>query len=111
VNWPNDADGDVFRRLVEHNFDFSVEHVVDYNVDFDPWPPPTEALNVLAAAFGPVSAFPPDNDFGGYVLFQVRGRLTYEKVCDIQKRASNLVREYGGVCESWGVLQEPQIKH
>lgn len=39
-DWPNDADGDVSRRLLHHGFDFSRPHAVDFNVDFDRWLPP-----------------------------------------------------------------------
>ena len=38
MNWPNDADGDVFRRLEEKNFDFDSTVQVDFNIDFDHWP-------------------------------------------------------------------------
>jgi len=38
-DWPDDADGGVFRNLAANAFDFSKQYSVDYNVDFDSWPP------------------------------------------------------------------------
>lgn len=67
MDWPNDADGDVFRRLVENGFDFSEPHTVDYNVDFDVWPPAQTALDTLRSLFGAIEVIDPDDDFGGYV--------------------------------------------
>ncbi len=107
MTWPNDADGDVFRRLAEHQFDFSKPHTVDYNVDFERWPPAPAALNHLDSTFGPIVIFDPDADGPGYVQFQVRGPVTYEAVTRMQRQATVAMAPYGGICDSWGVLQEP----
>lgn len=37
MNWPNDADGGVLRRLQADGFDFSRPCVIDCNVDFEQW--------------------------------------------------------------------------
>ena len=42
--WPETADGDVFRRLEGQGFDFSKYYWIDFNVDFDEWPPAHLAL-------------------------------------------------------------------
>ena len=104
MNWPMDADGDVFRRLEAKGFDFSVPCSVDYNVDFSAWPPAHEALEWLRAQFGHVEVFPPDPDSDGYVLFQIVGPLTYEGVVSTQHRVTAALQVHGGRCESWGVL-------
>ena len=102
--WPADADGDVFRRLEEDGFDFSKPHSIDYNVDFDQWPPPGAALKLLGEHYGPIEVFEPDEDGPGYVLFKVVGLVTYESVTSIQRSVTLAMRPYGGVCESWGVF-------
>ena len=107
LSWPNDADGDVFRRLEAHGFDFGKPHTVDYNVDFDHWPPDSEALEVLRRQYGSVEVYEPDGDYSGYVQFRVCGPVTYESVTDVQRRTTAAMQPHGGVCESWGVLQEP----
>ena len=33
IDWPNDADGDVLRRMKESGFDFSKIHSIDFNID------------------------------------------------------------------------------
>jgi hypothetical protein len=106
MNWPDDADGDVFRRLMDHGFDFSKSHTVDYNVDFDSWPPSQAALATLRSMFGALSVVDPDDDDTGYVQFQIHGPLTYEAVTDTQRRVTAAMSQFGGVCESWGVLQD-----
>ena len=41
MSWPETADGDVFRRLQSSQFDFSSLREIDFNVDFEHWPPMT----------------------------------------------------------------------
>ena len=106
ANWPNDADGGVFRRLVEHGFDFSKSHTVDYNVDFDVWPPPSEAIAALRSIYGAVELYGPDELGQGYAQFQIHGPVTYETVTSVQRRTSSAVASFGGICESWGVTQD-----
>lgn len=104
--WPRDADGDVFRRLLEDGFDFSVPHAVDYGVDFSIWPPPQAAIEVLRATYGDVVIHDPDDEAVGYVSFQLHGPVTYAGVTAVQRRTTELVQRYGGYCESWGVWGE-----
>ena len=104
-DWPEDADGDVFRRLREHNFDFTKHYAVDYNVDFDAWPPNAEAIAWLEQEFGHVSLYPPEEDFGGYAQFQVLGPVIYDGVTSVQRRVSAALEAFGGICESGGVMQ------
>ncbi len=103
-DWPSDADGDVFRRLAASGFDFSRDWSVDYNVDFENWPPTDCALKLLEFEFGALSLFPPDESGIGYVQFQILGPVTYEHVTSTQQRVTDAMRPFGGVCESWGVL-------
>ena len=102
--WPDDADGDVFRRLAEAGFDFGKSWVVDFNVDFASWPPPEAALELLRSMYGNLAAHPPEQGSPGYVLFQVVGPVSYEGVTSVQRHASSAMQPFGGVCESWGVM-------
>jgi hypothetical protein len=104
LNFPDDADGDVLRRLDESGFDFSKSTTIDFNVDFNSWPPHPVAISRLKEYAGAVEIYEPDEEYSGYVLFHIHQILSYELVVDTQKSVTALMAEYGGVCESWGVL-------
>ena len=104
--WPQDADGDVFRRLEADGFDFDVAYEIDFNIDFESWPPARELVNMLSKQYPRVREHAPDGEGRGYLSFVVEAKLTYELVVFIQSSVSELAAPYGGVCESWGVMQE-----
>ena len=87
-------------------FDFASDHVVDFNIDVDSWPPHDELLTVTRQRFPGARAIAPEGSHRGYIQFQVRGRVTYDLVMSVQREASRLAEPYGGICESWGVMQE-----
>lgn len=105
-NWPNDADGDVFRRLQEDGFDFSSEHIIDFNVDFAEWPPSDLALRELQQRYPGARVISPENESGGYVLVQLYAVITYQFVTQVQSNISGAMKRYNGYCNSWGILQE-----
>ena len=107
MSWPSTADGDVFRRLQSSKFDFSFVHEIDFNVDFDSWPPPSEAIRWLEHEFKNVHVHQPQSGDSGYIEFKIANRLTYDLVVSTQERVSKEMAKHGGVCESWGVLQAP----
>jgi len=104
VQWPDDSDGDVFRRLQTSGFDFAASHTVDYNVDFSSWPPAPEAMAELAEMFESVTVYEPDDESEGYVLVREHAKVTYQRVIQVQKEVSNAMSRFGGICESWGIL-------
>ena len=110
ATWPDDADGDVLRKLESVGFDFSQSYAVDFNVDFATWPPATEAVTLLESMFGAVQQFEPEEtDESGYLFFQVHGPLSYEIVTSVQRRATSAMAGFGGICESWGILHQPRV--
>ncbi|WP_293372638.1 ribonuclease E inhibitor RraB [Nevskia sp.] len=102
--WPSNPDGDVFRRLHTHGFDFEISCAIDFNIDFDAWPPPSEFIALLKQRHSGVQVFEPENQDSGYISFVVNAKLTYELVLSVQSSVSELAAPFGGVCESWGVL-------
>lgn len=106
MNWPNDADGDVLRRMFESGFDFGSKCLIEFNVDFDYWPPSDAAFKVLSEKYGEINVFEPEAEYDGYYQFQIYSKVTYELVLRTQREASSLMQPFSGVCESWGVLQE-----
>lgn len=104
MNWPNDADGDVFRRLQDQSFDFDKKRPIDFNVDFERWPPTDQALELLRAQYPKLIVYEPNAEDSGYVKFQVHDRPSYELVTRVQKEISALMAPFGGTCNSWGIL-------
>jgi Regulator of ribonuclease activity B len=108
MTWPSDADGDVLRRLEQSGFDFSKSTLIDFNVDFQSWPPPAAAIAALSRHYPSVRAYEPDGEFAGYLQFQVFARVTHELVTNIQHEITDLMSPYDGECSSWGVLSSGQ---
>ena len=105
-SWPNDADGDVLRRLKDSNFDFSKAHLIDFNIDLQEWPPNQELIDLLIKRYGDIGGYEPSEGMNGYLLFQIKDQLTYELVIKTQEEATQLAAPYGGICESWVVMQD-----
>jgi hypothetical protein len=102
AGFPNDADGDVLRRLESSGFDFGSSHEVDYIIDFKTWPPQAEAIQALLE-FGDPEVFDPDDQGNGYVRVIAIQKLSYEAVTSMQARISGAMHRFSGVCEAWGV--------
>jgi Regulator of ribonuclease activity B len=112
VDWPNNSDGDVLRRLESDGFDFGKKVRIDFNIDFNHWPLANEEKEAIKKLY-PNSEFcdPDEEDIKdgnliGYVQFQLVAKLTYELVINTQDVVTNQLKQYGGWCESWGVMQE-----
>jgi len=85
TNWPSDADGDVMRRLASSGFDFAKTYDIDFNVDFEEWPPAKPALSWMSDHFTSVVIHDPEDGSRGYVRLVVRGKVTYELVTAVQQ--------------------------
>ena len=111
MKWPNDPDGDVLRRLQAEGFDFSREHTIDFNIDFNSWPLSPEATAAVTEAYQSCEIVQPDEEDTrngkdtGYVQFQIVAKLTYELVIGVQEEATEKAKPFDGWCEPWGVWQ------
>jgi regulator of RNase E activity RraB len=111
MDWPNDADGDVLRRLEESGFNFDKEVTIDFNIDFNHWPLTEEEKIEIRKLYPGCEFYDPDEEdieegnLIGYVQFQIIAKLTYELVMDTQEMATKQMKKYDGWCESWGVMQ------
>jgi len=104
VSWPQDADGDIFRRLQKSGFDFSKTYLVDFNIEFETWPPSKEVVAMVKSKYGEIELGPPESGELGYIVFQLKSKLSYEWVLQVQREATALTSRFGGKCEYWGVL-------
>lgn len=110
MNWPNNVDGDVFRKLESHGFDFSKEHDIDIIIDFDIWPLSSSTIDAIKKLYPNCTFVEPDEDdikngdTNGYVQFYITDKLTYELIISIQNDVTKKVKNFGGWCDSWGVI-------
>jgi hypothetical protein len=107
MNWPDTKDGKLFNRLARQGVNFNKPHYIEFNVDFDHWPPPIAAINELQSRFGTIKVFEPscqDNAQAGYIALKTFTTVTYEFVMDTQQEITDCVSRYGGYCNSWAIL-------
>ncbi|GAB3058370.1 hypothetical protein GCM10026915_25750 [Simiduia litorea] len=110
LNWPADDDGDVFRSLEKKGFDFDKEHFIDINLDFDHWPLTSLELSSVLALFPESEVINPEKGQSlgngpdmGFIQFQVKSKLDYKYITELQASITNKLARYGGWCSSWGV--------
>ena len=102
--WPGGADGDVFRRLELQGFDFSEPVWIDFNVDFEDWPPSGRAVEQVKREFPQAVTQIEEDEGDRYMLVRVFDVLSYELVIRMQSELSKVLTPFKGRCESWGVL-------
>ena len=109
-SWLDDADGDVFRSLQADGFDFGKEYTIDFNIDFNHWPVSDDVIQLIKTHHPNAQVVHHDaEDLAegrnvGFIQFQLREQLTYELVMEVQNQTTELLKEHGGSCESWGVM-------
>ena len=110
MDWPDDADGDVLRRMQESGFDFDREAEIDFNIDFSHWPLSQEEVNQVKKIYpyseiiDPTEEDKADGMETGYVQFTIQEKLTYELVINTQEKVTKQMHNIGGWCESWGAF-------
>ena len=102
--WPNDADGDALRRIWNDGADFTVKHVVDFQVDFDNPNQIADARKLLEQKYHKVALY--DEPDGPYLQISKLMLLQYNALLREQDELSDLTAKFGGKCEAWGVLIE-----
>jgi hypothetical protein len=103
LRWPHDLHGDGLRRLQANGFDFMKPTVIDFKVYFEIWPAHRDAMLRMAREYSSVSSCGTDDEFGGFLEFQVHALLTYELVTNTMGYVTELMSPYRGACLSWGV--------
>jgi len=103
VEWPNDTDGEVLRRLEAEGVDLAAVQEVNFDVDFVDGPPDGEAISTLRRMFKTIEVLEPLDDGSVCVVVTIKSELTYAFVTETQREITALMQSYGGHCESWGV--------
>ena len=107
ARWPSDADGAALRSLEVGGFDFSKPALVEFEVDFESWPPCPEALRLMAREYPSVTVCTTGDERMGYLEFQVYALVSYELVGNVRGYVAELLYPYRGTCSSWRVQGTP----
>lgn len=111
MQFPNDANGDVLRRMQSHGFDFSKEHPIEF---FAVYASEEEADKVakmyvadLKSGERLVNIETRPYPEGGMELVLVKKmRASYENITGFEKRLQDRTNTVDGYLDGWGVLQE-----
>ena len=110
MNWPDDADGDVLRRLQEHDFNFENIAKIEFDIDFDHWPLNNKEKELINKNYPNCEIIDPDEeDLNegrdiGYISYLLETKLTYEVITETQDKITEELKPIGGHCNTWGVL-------
>ena len=110
MQFPNDATGDVLRRMEQANFDFSSAHDVEF---FSVFRTEAEADSVAKEYLADHKAgnrlqnieTRPHHKEGMELLIVKTMFVTYENVTAFESVLANRVAKYDGYLDGWGVLQ------
>jgi hypothetical protein len=110
MNFPNDVNGDVLRRMQDSGFDFSKEHDVEFFVifrteaDADAVAREYLADHQKGSRFNNIETKPAQK--GGMELVLVKPMLvTYENITQFESELKRRVSQYDCYLDGWGVLQ------
>ena len=110
MKFPDDANGDVFRRMQDHGFDFDSEHVVDFHAVFATEAEADRIARMYVAdhragdKLSNIETKPYEK--GGMELTLSKKMLvTYEAVCSFESKLAERVSQVEGYLDGWGVAQ------
>ena len=107
--YPNDVNGDVLRRLEEDNFDFSIEHPVDFYAIYAT----EEEADLVARQYATdwkrgekfKNIETRSSEKGGMELELVPIMIvTYENIVAFEKTLAERTAKVNGYLDGWGVL-------
>jgi len=107
MSWPKNKDGALLERMERDGINFLKPHLLEFNVDFNCWPPPPDAVKKLQEKFSDLKLYHPgklDDLQEGYISLTTYAKVSYEFVTDTQRDISEMMSQYGGYCNSWGIL-------
>lgn len=107
MNWPKTKDGELLRRLHRDGINLFAPQKLEFNVDFNYWPPSAEVLTLLKSKYRDIKLYEPgeyDESQEGYVSVRTRSVVSHEYVTRTQHEITEVVGAYGGYCNSWALL-------
>jgi len=109
MNYPDDTNGDVFRRMEAHGFDFTTEHVVDFHAVFATEEDADRIARMYVADHKTGEKFTnietkPFEQGGMALTLSKRMLVTYEAVSAFESKLAERVSQVDGYLDGWGVL-------
>lgn len=109
--FPNDANGDVLRRMQADGFDFSREYAIDFFAVFASEAVADQVARQYAADHAAGARLTrietsPHADGGMELILTIRMLPTYENITDFENRLADRVAAVDGYLDGWGVLSE-----
>jgi hypothetical protein len=109
--YPNDINGDVFRKLEENDFDFSVEHPVDFYAIYAS----EEEADLVARQYATdwkngkkfknIETKPSDKGSIELELVPIM-MVTYENIVNFENTLAERTSKVNGYLDGWGVLSD-----
>jgi len=111
MQYPDDLNGDVFRRMEESGFDFSSEHVVDFHAVFATEEDADRIARMYVADAKAGEKLTnietrPYPEGGMELTLSKKMLVTYSAVCEFESKFQQRVSQVEGYLDGWGVLQE-----
>ena len=106
--FPNDANGDVLRRMAADGADLTSPRVIDFEHCFPTETSARRFFDVVRRERLEASVIPPDEDESLWQV-QCRKRMvpTHAAIADTEQRLARIAEEYGGCADGWGTLSNP----
>ena len=111
MKYPDDVNGDVFRRMQDSGFDFTVEHIVDFYSVFASEAEADQIARMYLADHKAGELLTdietrPHEEGGMELILSKRMLVTYEAITEFEKKLRERVSRVEGYLDGWGVLQE-----
>jgi regulator of RNase E activity RraB len=108
TSYPNDADGDALRNVVESGADMSSPMVIDFSVEVADESTARRVAAVVAARGFDPSISEADDSASWSVHCSKSMLATYEGVVAVQAELNELLSSYGAICDGWGTFGNTQ---
>jgi hypothetical protein len=104
LSFPNDADGDVLRSLLERGVNFAAPHNIDFCISI-PSKEQGDMLLPILKTRGLTGTLERDEESGRWTCYCAKNMmLDYDELMATQALLDELSRPYGGYSDGWGTF-------
>ena len=109
IDFPDDENGDVLKLLQKKGFDFSTEHIFDYEHIFRTEKSAQEFADEIRKRNLSANTNFQESVSNWNVTVKVRHEPTHAKISRTEAELNNLAALFGGKKDGWGVLQQIDV--